>query len=157
MVVLEAILEPGPLVCQLADAFTREWPEWAATLSREALEATFVSEPDGALPLVLVAHSGGRALGTIALRPWFAEAPMPQTPWVRGLYVDRGQRGSGIDRLLYEAVEREARDRGFRTLYAATTAIERLLARRGWRVFHRLEHEGAPMAWMRLPLYSDDG
>lgn len=133
---------------QLSDAFAAAWPEWAATLSRADLEASFVCGADGNLPVVYVAKRGGLALGTIALRPWFGDAPMDETPWVRGLYVRPDWRGRGIDRLLLRAVEDEARRRGLESLYAGTTSIERLAVRRGWRVFRRLEHQGEEMAWM---------
>jgi GNAT superfamily N-acetyltransferase len=72
-----------------------------------------------------------------------------QDAWVRGLYVRPEYRGRGVDRMLLSAVEREARNRGFDALYAATTRIERLALRRGWRVIRRLDHEGEPMAWLR--------
>jgi GNAT superfamily N-acetyltransferase len=101
---------------------------------------------------VFVAHDGERALGTISLRPWFAEAPMPETPWVRGLLVLPAFRGGAVFRALERAVEDEARRRGLEHLYAGTTAIERLLNRRGWHVFRRIDHHGEPMAWLRKPI-----
>lgn len=140
------------VIRQLADAFAAEWPEWAATLSREALEGTFASAERGALPVVLAATADGKAIGTIALRPWFGEEPMPETPWVRGFWVAQEYRGSGVARRLMEAIERVAHDLGYRTIYAGTTSIEKLLARRGWNVFRRIEHHGEPMAWLEKPL-----
>jgi hypothetical protein len=50
---------------------------------------------------------------------------------------------------LESAVEAEARRRGCEYLHAATNRIEVLLVRRGWAVFDRVEHHGAPMAWLR--------
>jgi GNAT superfamily N-acetyltransferase len=136
------------VVSRLADAFAAEWPEWAATISRGELEATFHSGHEPALPVVFAAIDAGAPVGTVALRPYFDAAPMEQTPWVRGLWVERSRRGRGIDRLLMRVLEDEARRRGFRRIYAATNRIERLGARWGWKVFQRVEHRGEPMAWL---------
>ena len=133
----------------LADGFEREWPEWSRSVSRVELEAIFASGLEGELPLVLAAFDDHSVLGTIALRPWFGDDAMPETPWVRQFFVLPEYRGRGIDRTLAAAVEHEARSLGFPLLYAATNRIERLLVRRGWELYRRIEHDGAPMAWMR--------
>jgi GNAT superfamily N-acetyltransferase len=101
---------------------------------------------------VFVAHDGECPLGTVSLRSWFAEEPMAETPWVRGLLVLPPYRGGAVFRALEAAVESEARRRGFNYLHASTTAIERLLQRRGWEVFRRIDHHGEPMAWLRKPI-----
>jgi GNAT superfamily N-acetyltransferase len=133
----------------LADAFAAEWPEWARTVSRADLEAIFTSGAQGLLPVVLAAWEDERVLGTIALRPWFGDEAMQETPWVRQLFVMPESRGRGVDRVLAAALEAEARELGFTCLYAATNRIERLLARRGWALYRRVEHDGHPMAWLR--------
>ena len=138
----------------LVDAFAREWPDWCARVGRPAVEAIFVPGASGSLPVVLVAHAGGEPLGTIALRPWFGEEPMAETPWVRQLYVFPRHRGRSVDRLLGAAVEGRARELGHTWIYAATDRIERLLERRGWRVYRRVSHDGEPMAWLRKRLTS---
>ena len=137
------------LIAPLVDGFFREWPEWCTRVGRPVVEAIFECGPDGAMPVVLVAHGGGEPLGTIALRPWFGDEPMAETPWVRQLFVFPPHRGRGIDRALIAAIERSARSLGFARLHAATNRIEPLLVRRGWEVFHRIDHEGRPMAWLR--------
>lgn len=136
----------------LADAFAAEWPEWAGQVGRAAVERTFASGPAGSLPAVYGAFAADVPVGTVALRPWFGEEPMEQTPWVRGLWVAPAHRGRGVDRLLMQAVEAEARALGFHRVYAATTSIERLARRWGWSTFHRLDHEGETMVWMSRPL-----
>ena len=135
-------------VAPLRAEFAREWPAWYASASRAEVDACFASAPAG-LPLVLVAHALGEPLGTIALRPWFADEPMAETPWVRGLLVFPRYRGGAVFRALEAAVERYASAYGYPCLYAGTTSIERLLVRRGWKVFRRIDHEGEPMAWLR--------
>ena len=148
MVVEPLSLHPR-FIPAFADAFSAEWPDWAAKVGRAAVEAIFEAGPDGGFPVVLVAHAAGEPLGTVALRPWFGEEPMAETPWVRQLYVFPRHRGRGVDRALLQAIEEAARERGCAALYAATNRIEPLLVRRGWEVFRRLEHDGGPMAWLR--------
>lgn len=148
MIQVELVMRRGPWTRQLADGFAAEWPQWAATLSREALEDGFVSGAGTALPRIFVAHEEGGAVGTVALREWFDEAPMPETPWIRGLYVVPERRGCHIDRTLVRAAEDAARSLGYGKAYSATTRIERLLLRRGWSVFRRIDHHGEPMAWL---------
>jgi GNAT superfamily N-acetyltransferase len=104
------------------------------------------------LPVILVAHANHEPLGTIALRPFFADDPMPETPWVRQLYVFPAHRGRGVDRALIRGIEEAAVERGFGTLHAATHRIEPLLVRRGWEVFRRTLHGGEPMALLRKPI-----
>jgi GNAT superfamily N-acetyltransferase len=139
-------------IAGLAGAFEREWPDWSRTIARAELEAIFTSGADDALPVVLAAFESSRVLGTIALRPWFADTEMRESPWVRQFFVLPQYRGRGVDRLLGAAIEDHARKRGFPWLYAATNRIERLLARRGWEIYRRVEHDGKPMAWLRKSL-----
>jgi len=137
----------------LADRFAVEWPEWAATVSRGERESGFACGPEPAkLPVVLVAFEGDRLLGTIALRHWFGDAPMAETPWVRGLYVVPEARGKRVGPGLIEAVGQEAKQRGYRAMHAATTRIEGYLVKQGWEVFRRVDHKGEPMAWLRRAL-----
>ena len=137
---------------QLADAFFAEWPEWCARVGRSAVEAIFASRPAGSLPVVLVAHDRDRLLGTVALRPWFADEPMDETPWVRQLLVLPQHRGHGVYPALAGAIEGRARELGFKRLHAATNRIAPLLTRQGWVVFREVEVEGEKLAWLRKTL-----
>jgi GNAT superfamily N-acetyltransferase len=118
-------------------------------VGRPAVERIFEAGRGGALPAILVAAEGDVLFGTIALRPYFAESPIAQTPWVRQLLVLPPHRGRGIDRALIAAVVERARRLGFDHLYAATNRIERLLVRRGWEVFDRVEVDGEKFAWLK--------
>lgn len=140
------------LVPRLIEGFRQEWPEWCASVSARELERTFESGPDGGLPVVLVAMRDAQVQGTVALRPWFAEEPMEETPWIRQLYVFPRFRGRGVYPALARAIVQRARDLGFDRVHAATNRIEPLLVRDGWTVFRRVEHAGAPMAWLRKAL-----
>ena len=137
---------------QLADAVFAEWPEWCARVGRPAVERIFASGAGGSLPVILVAHEGDRLLGTVALRPWFAEEPMDETPWVRQLLVLPRYRGYGAYPALAAAIEARARELGFARLHAATNRIVPLLVRRGWAVFREVEVEGEKLAWLRKTL-----
>jgi hypothetical protein len=140
------------LVPELVEAFATQWPAWARRTTREEVARGFDSAAPGSLPQVFVALDGERVAGTIALRPWFDEVPMNETPWVRGLLVLLPYRGGPAYRLLAAAAEDAARSLGYRTLYAATTSIEPLIARRGWEVFRRFEREGEAFTWLRKTL-----
>ena len=96
--------------------------------------------------------SASALLGSIALRAWFADEPMEETPWIRGLLVLPAWRGRGVDRQLVLAAEDAARALEFRVAHCATSAIERLLRRRGWDVFRRVAHDGESLAWMQKKL-----
>lgn len=152
MLIVDPLDSHPQFVPQLCEEFARQWPAWCASVSRARLEACFASAPDGGLPVVFVAHDRGTALGTISLRPWFAEEPMAESPWVRGLLVFPEFRGGAVFHALESAVETYAREAGFTYLHAGTTSIERMLARRGWEVFRRVSHGGEEMAWMRKPV-----
>ena len=131
----------------LVDAFFAEWPEWCTRVGRAEVERIF--EAGDPLPLILVAFDRELVLGTIALRPYFAQEPMDETPWVRQLLVLPAHRGRGVDRALIAAVTARAMALGFDHLHAATNRIEHLLVRRGWEVFDRVERDGEKFAWLR--------
>ena len=133
----------------LVEGFFDEWPGWCNRAGRPAVEAIFEAGPADSLPAVLVAHDGDVPLGTIALRRWFGDEPMPETPWVRQFYVFPRHRGRGVGDRLLRAVQENARSRSFERLHVATSSIEPMLTRRGWEVFRRTDHDGEPMAWLR--------
>jgi len=148
LVVSDLALHAG-FIPALVDGFFAEWPEWCHRVGRGAVESIFASGPQGSLPVILVAHEADQARGTVALRPYFGDDPMPQTPWVRQFFVFPAYRGRGVDRALAAAIERRALEMGYERLYAATNRIERLLLRRGWESFETIEHEDGPMVWLR--------
>jgi GNAT superfamily N-acetyltransferase len=152
VIAVEPLDRHSHFIPRLVEAFAREWPDRARTISSADLEAIFRGGTRGTLPIVLVAFDGGDLLGTIALRPWFSEEPMEETPWVRQLLVLPEHRGRGIDRALGAAIEGSARGLGYPWLYAGTTRIEALLCRRGWEIHRRVLHDGQRMAWLRKPL-----
>lgn len=87
------------------------------------------------LPIAWIAHQGGTAVGTAALRSSDLEGREDLGPWLGGVYVDPGFRGRGVASLLCRTVEDKARDLGFRRLFLFTLDQQSLYARLGWRAF----------------------
>jgi amino-acid N-acetyltransferase len=91
---------------------------------------------------ILVARSGGRVVGCVGAEMRGSAALL------RSLAVDPRRRREGIGEGLLRAVVDLARRRGARELYALTTTIEPLLARRG---FTRVDRAEVPAAVRRSP------
>ena len=72
-------------------------------------------------------------LGTVALSPTSFGAEPGETPWVTGLCVASSARRSGIGTALVEAVQSDARLRGYQEIWATTRAAAGVLARLGWQ------------------------
>jgi GNAT superfamily N-acetyltransferase len=65
-----------------------------------------------------------------------------QGPWLAILYTDKKHRGKGCGKLLLDAVEEEAKKRGFAKLYLYTSTAENLYARNGWKTTEKLVYKG---------------
>jgi amino-acid N-acetyltransferase len=85
----------------------------------------------------LVARSGGDLVGCAGVELYGGPALL------RSLAVSASRRGEGIGDLLLRTLVEHARRRGARELFALTTTIEPLLARRG---FTRVERAEVPEA-----------
>jgi amino-acid N-acetyltransferase len=108
---------------------------------RRLLEASGLPVADvGGAGAFLVARSGGLVVGCVGAEPHGSSALL------RSLAVEPGRRGEGIGDALLRAAVDLARRRGARELYALTTTIEPLLARRG---FLRVERAEVPAAVQR--------
>jgi predicted N-acetyltransferase YhbS len=84
------------------------------------------------LPIAWIAHEGDRALGTAALRQNDFEGREDLSPWLGGVYVERGYRGRGIASDLCRVVEAKAHAQGVSRLYLFTHGQEGLYERLGW-------------------------
>jgi amino-acid N-acetyltransferase len=93
----------------------------------------------------LVARSGGELVGCAGAELHGAAALL------RSLAVVPSRRGERIGDLLLRAIVAHARGRGARDLYALTTTIEPLLARRG---FVRVDRSEVPAAVRRSAEFS---
>jgi amino-acid N-acetyltransferase len=78
-----------------------------------------------------VIHSEGQVVGCGALHFY-----SPHTAEVRSLAVDPGWKNHGIGRILVNALEREARDHGLRTIFAFTY-VDHFFAKMGYRIVDR--------------------
>jgi N-acetylglutamate synthase-like GNAT family acetyltransferase len=97
------------------------------------MEADFLEDASrDRLPIRLVAFESGALAGTIILRAMGNEALAEFQPELGGLYVVGSYRGQGIGSELVRAGMKVARDQGFETVYATTTAAAGILERLGW-------------------------
>lgn len=85
------------------------------------------------VPLTLVAHAGGRFLGTASvIESDMAERP-DYRPWVAALWVEPDHRRAGIGAALVAAAADAAFGQGFACVFlCATPANAGFYARRGW-------------------------
>ena len=81
--------------------------------------------------LVMVAHAGGRVVGSAALEPYDASALL------RSVAVDPAFRGQGLGVRLTEATLSLARDRRIRHIYLLTETASEFFPRFGFRVVER--------------------
>ncbi|MBI1218329.1 MAG: GNAT family N-acetyltransferase [Rhodobacteraceae bacterium] len=85
------------------------------------------------LPLSLVAHRGGRFLGTASLIPSDLDARPQLSPWVAAVWVEPDHRNTGIGTALVQAAADLAFARGFGPVYlCATPANSGFYQRIGW-------------------------
>jgi GNAT superfamily N-acetyltransferase len=84
----------------------------------------------------------GQALGTATLD--FEDLPPRDnlTPWLASVYVSPEFRARGLGTLLIEAVEKEAREKGFQQIYLHTSDRADFYAKRGWAILDRVDYWG---------------
>jgi phosphinothricin acetyltransferase len=96
-------------------------------------------------PVIVAVQSDGRVTGWASLNPF---NPRPAYDHVAdfSVYVDRSARGTGMGRLLLEALEERARQIGYHKLVLAAfptnAAGMRLYARRGFQVVGTYHEQG---------------
>ena len=102
-----------------------------------------LTDPNGGEILrAWVAHEGGQALGTAALRATDLPGREDLTPWLGGVYVARQFRGRGVAAALCRTVESRAAALGFQKLYLFTLDQQRLYEHLGWRAFEPATWQG---------------
>jgi len=95
-----------------------------------------------ALPIAWLAHEGGQALGTAALRASDLPGRQDLSPWLAGVYVAPPFRGRGIASALCRVVEERAAALGYQRLYLFTLDQQRLYQRLGWTPLERAVWRG---------------
>lgn len=141
------------LVSTLGDWFHQEWGHIVPWGTPQGFAERFRSQLNrDALPVALVALDGGTLLGTASLRVSDMEERPERTPWLGGVYVRPEARGRGVGEALVRAVERLAREMGFREMFLFTTDREEFYRRLGWTTLEYADHHGEAAAVMRTEL-----
>jgi predicted N-acetyltransferase YhbS len=89
------------------------------------------------LPVAWVAHEGGVAIGTAALRQCDLEGREDVTPLLGGVYVSPGHRRRGVASALCDVVAQKARSLAEPALYLCTVGRDSMNVRLGWKPFAR--------------------
>jgi GNAT superfamily N-acetyltransferase len=112
---------------QIDEAYkiVQEYYQAARVIAREDREA-FAHSYFGDGAGVWLAEIGGQGIGCVALRKLIQPAHAAE---IKRMYVREGFRGQGIADLLYETLERYARQCGYDWLYLDTAAEMKAAAR----------------------------
>jgi GNAT superfamily N-acetyltransferase len=137
------LADVADLASQLIPGLLEHWrplvPEDTAEARRQRFRAHMNRD---VLPIAWLAHEGGRALGTAALRASDLPGREDLSPWLGGVYVEPPFRGRGIASSLCRTVEERAAALGYRRLYLFTLDQRSLYERLGWRTLERAEWRG---------------
>ncbi len=68
----------------------------------------------------LILVNDNKLLGFISIFPKDCEEEKELTPWYATMYVKKEYRNKGYSRILNDAILKEAKDRGFKTIYLKT-------------------------------------
>jgi GNAT superfamily N-acetyltransferase len=104
-----------------------EWTEWLEP-ARSPDKVTFV------------AVENGQVIGTASLDTEDLPPRSDLTPWLASVYVLPEFRARGLGANLVEAVEHEARTRGFDKLYLHTTDRADFYKKRGWQILDTVHY-----------------
>jgi N-acetylglutamate synthase-like GNAT family acetyltransferase len=74
-----------------------------------------------------------KVLGIGALKPKSIGSKRSDGPWMSAQLVDKNHRYQGVGTALIKALEKEARQLGFKFVYCSTNTAENILQRRGWQ------------------------
>jgi GNAT superfamily N-acetyltransferase len=90
--------------------------------------------------VTFVAVENEQALGTATLD--FEDLPPRDdlTPWLASVYVVPEFRAQGLGAMLVEAVEKEARAKGFKQIYLHTSDRVNFYKKRGWQILGSVEY-----------------
>jgi len=101
------------------------WREWGGVPERAELDwwvdVTAREAGREGLPVTLVAiEPSAEAAGAVGLGRFDPEERRDRSPWVLGMIVRPGRRGTGVGRLLLESLSRWAAEHGYQRLWVAT-------------------------------------
>jgi GNAT superfamily N-acetyltransferase len=133
-----------PEVLPLVSAwFKHEWPDWYGPGGPGDVEGdvrSFANE--GGLPLGVIAFSDGAPCGAAALKAESIPTHTHLAPWAAAGFVVPRLRGQGIGARLLSALEMEAKNLGYSSIYCGTATANALLRRAQWRVIDRVQLRG---------------
>jgi predicted N-acetyltransferase YhbS len=153
MITIGFLADCSDTIPTLARWFREQWPDYFADWSQAEMEADFLEDASrDRLPIRLVAFESAELAGTIILREMGNEALAEFQPELGGLYVVGSHRGQGIGSELVRAGMKVARDQGFETVYATTTAAAGILERLGWEFLKTAVYQNAEHSLYRCNL-----
>ena len=141
----------------LARRFVEEWAQWYGPDGPgDAEDDLKACRGRNALPLCLVAVSGkGDVPGTAALKSESVGSEHGGGPWLAAVLVDKAHQGQGIGTALVEAIENEARQLGFESIYTSTDSADGTMARRHWQPFGETDSLRGPVTIYRKRFNED--
>jgi N-acetylglutamate synthase-like GNAT family acetyltransferase len=131
------------------------WQHWRDALPEDATVEHRVAKlrqhmQKSQLPIALVAHQKGEALGIAALRLNDLEGREDLSPWLGGVFVLNCHRGQGVASVLCQAIKRLASGMKIESLYLFTHDQQRLYERLGWRTIETATWRGQRGNIMRI-------
>jgi GNAT superfamily N-acetyltransferase len=136
-------LRDQPAFCAtVADRIWRAWWQGAGHPLDHVTDHMQEMLNDNALPFGLVAHDGGRYLGSTLIISCDLDERPQYAPWVAAVWVEAEHRGRGIGRALVGRAAEAAFDLGHDIAYlCALTEKRSFYEGFGW---HRLEEDVGP-------------
>lgn len=111
----------------LREVLTLEYLEWSEnktsdiehTIDKKVEKVESMLERNDFCKLVLL--NGDKLVGFISIFPEDSDEHKELTPWYATMYVKKEYRGKGYSKILNDAILKESKKRGFKTLYLKTT------------------------------------
>lgn len=153
MITIGFLVDHLDTIPTLARWFRAQWADYYAAMSQQELEQDFLEEASrDRLPIRLVAVESNELAGTIILRQKGTETLAKHQPELGGLYVVASHRSHGIATELVQAGMKVAREQGYNTVFATTTAAAGILERLGWEFLQTVVHADGQTALYQCKL-----
>ena len=124
--------------------FETEWASYYGCGGRGDAQRDLAAYANGTkLPVGVVAFLDNEVCGVAALKSESITTHSHLSPWVAATMVNPAHRGRGIGTELVRALEAEAKQRGYSSIYCGTSTASHLLERRGWQMMEQVEYDGA--------------
>lgn len=153
MITIGFLVDHLDTIPTLARWFRAQWADYYAAMSQQELEQDFLEDAArDRLPIRLVAFESGELAGTIVLRQRGTEMLSEFQPELGGLYVVPAHRHHGIATELIGTGMQVAREQGYNTVFATTTAAAGILERLGWEFLQTVVHADGQTALYQCKL-----